>query len=47
MIAKRKAIDLVNKFGKNYAVLCVNKIITAYNRELGYWKEVKQEIEKL
>lgn len=49
MTPKLKAGELVDKFGKEYALIAVDEILSIYllkHVEL-YWQEVRQEIEKL
>lgn len=55
-VAKKKALDLYNRFsntanshieGKKCALLCVDEILKAYNREYEFWEKVKKEIELL
>ncbi len=48
MTPKEKAIELVEKIGKEYALIAVDEILSIYlsrHVEL-YWQEVRQEIEK-
>lgn len=58
MTPKEKAVELIESFGRSSALICVDEtaknsklLITIYMSEytdkMNYWKEVKQEIEKL
>jgi hypothetical protein len=42
---EEKAKDLIAKFGKQYALICVDEILaTTYMNVNKYWQQVKREI---